>query len=514
MRIIGVATAVLAFLLFLPEALQAVEKVFLTGQDLMAWQGNPEWSMAEDAFLHPTNDRMLSIKPGAGVIVGGHRPGSPPLVSKQRFGDIRAHIEFVIPKGSSSGIFFQGRYELQIYDSYGQDKGAYPGVECGGIYQRWDESRMPKGYEGRSPKVNASRPPGQWQTFDVIFKAPRFDEYGRKVANASFVKVVHNGTVIHENVELGGMTRGSTYTGEEPVGPLLLQGDHGPVAYRNIWIIPIDGEKMGFTNPFFAMDTGTIDEKHRTAKEQVEMLRELGYAGIGYWERNPSRGPRGLADTIVECDRAGLKAFPVYFTIKFDDANDRSLPLIEESIKLLARRDATIWVAITSDVYSKSSAAGDNKAVEVVSRIADAAQQSAVKIALYPHVSFWLEKVDDAVRLAEKCNRRNVGVTFNLYHWLKTDKPENMESVLKKAMPYLFVVTINGSSNEGSIETLDRGPFDVYKFLKTLKSLGFTGPIGLQGYGVSGDVYDNLKRSMSAWRRFCEQATMEEVESL
>lgn len=514
MGIISVATAVLAFLVFPPADAQAVEKIYLTGQDLMAWQGSFEWAMAGDAFLPPNNDRMLSIKPGAGVIVSGQRPGGPPLVSKERFADIRLHIEFLVPKGSDSGILFQGRYELHISDGLGQDKAAYPGAESGGISQRWDENRTPKGYEGYSPRVNASRTAGQWQAFDVIFRAPRFDAEAKKVSNARFVKVVHNGTVIHENVDVSGPTREAVYPGEAAIGPLMLRGDRGQVAFRNIWVVPIDIKKMGLVNPFFAMDTGTIDEKHRTAKEQVEMLKELDYAGIGYWERNPSLGPKGLSETIIQCDRWGLKPYPVYFTIKLEDPNDRSLPLVAQSIKLLAGRQMIIWLAITSDVYPKSSAAGDDKAVEVVGRIADEAQKSAVKVALYPHVSFWLEKVDDAVRIAERVNRRNVGVTFNLYHWLKTDKPENMEATLKMALPFLLVATINGSSGEGSIETLDKGAFDVYKLLKTLKSLGFTGPIGLQGYGIGGDVYDNLKRSMNAWKQFCERMAIEEVENL
>jgi hypothetical protein len=87
--------------------------------------------------------------------------------------------------------------------------------------------------------VNASRPPGEWQSFDVIFRAPRFDASGVKIANAKFVKVVHNGQVIHENIEVRGPTRGARFGDEKSAGPLLLQGDHGPVAYRNVRILPL-----------------------------------------------------------------------------------------------------------------------------------------------------------------------------------------------------------------------------------------------------------------------------------
>ncbi|MHC4808639.1 MAG: 3-keto-disaccharide hydrolase, partial [Planctomycetota bacterium] len=151
--------------------------------------------------------------------------------------DVRAHIEFMVPRGSNSGVYFMGRYEIQILDSWGKKQPTFS--DCGGIYQRWDDKRTPKGYEGRPPRVNASLPPGQWQTFDVIFRAPRFDKTGKKIANARFVKVIHNGILVHRNAEVTGPTRAGTYRDEKPRGPLMLQGDHGPVAYRNIWIVPL-----------------------------------------------------------------------------------------------------------------------------------------------------------------------------------------------------------------------------------------------------------------------------------
>jgi len=213
------------------------DRIYLTGEDLSAWRGDTgQWEVVGNAFLNPDNERMLSSKPGTGAAINGPTGKTNHLISKAEFGDVKAHIEFMVSKGSNSGAYFAGRYEIQIYDSYGVPKGQYPGIECGGIYERWDENRSPKGYEGHSPRVNASRRAGKWQEFDVIFRAPRFDESGKKIANARFEKIVHNGVVIHENVELTGPTRSSAYDDEKPTGPLMLQGDHGPVAYRNIWI--------------------------------------------------------------------------------------------------------------------------------------------------------------------------------------------------------------------------------------------------------------------------------------
>ena len=219
----------------------AVWKNLLPGPGMAGWRKpTGEWQMVGQAVQDPADAKKLAVEPGTGTIVNGPKGRTRNLFTVEAFGDIVAHIEFLVPKESNSGVYFMGRYEIQVFDSYGK-KGAYPGIECGGIYQRWDPKRGKgkEGFEGHSPRVNASRPPGRWQTFDVVFRAPRFDAAGKKVANARFVKVVHNGTVIHENVELTGPTRGAAFNDEQATGPLMLQGDHGPVAYRRIAIVPL-----------------------------------------------------------------------------------------------------------------------------------------------------------------------------------------------------------------------------------------------------------------------------------
>jgi hypothetical protein len=310
---------------------EGTEKIMLTGTDLSAWRPNPGWNVVGDAFEHPHNENLLSVREGTGVIYNGRKAKSPPLVSIQEFGDARIHVEFIIPKGSNSGVYLQGQYEIQILDSWADANIPYPGGECGGIYPRWDETQPVKSYDGHSPLVNASRPHGQWQTFDIIFRAARFDSEGKKIANAKIVKLWHNETLIHKDVELTGPTRGSFKPNDLARGPLVLQGDHGPVAFRNIWVTPLEPDKMELTNPFFAMDTGVIDESHKSAKSQVDMLKELGYAGIGYWERNPAKGAAGLVEMLGELDKSNLKAFGVYFTIKLEEPAEKYTSLIEDS---------------------------------------------------------------------------------------------------------------------------------------------------------------------------------------
>ncbi|HPM85172.1 MAG TPA: DUF1080 domain-containing protein [Candidatus Anammoximicrobium sp.] len=214
------------------------EKATLTGADLDAWRApHGQWQVVADVTAGGEGQRLLISTPGAGVLVNGATGRTSNLHSKAEHGDVEAHVEFLVPKGSNSGVYFQGRYEVQILDSWGVEHPKYG--DCGGIYERWKDNQ---GYEGHAPRVNASREPGQWQSFDVIFRGPRFDAAGRKMANAKFVKVVHNGIVVHENVEVTGPTRASAFQDEKPRGPLMLQGDHGPVAYRNLWIKPVQLE--------------------------------------------------------------------------------------------------------------------------------------------------------------------------------------------------------------------------------------------------------------------------------
>ena len=219
-----------------PAALPALAaEANLVGKDLSTWRDNDgDWSIVGQADMDADNPKQIATKPGPGVLVNGPVGKTKNIFSKLEYADVEAHIEFMVPRGSNSGVYFQGRYEVQVLDSWGVKKLKHG--DCGGIYQRWANDR---GFEGHPPKVNASRKPGEWQTFDVVFLAPRFDAQGNKTANAKFVKVLHNGKVVHENVEVTGPTRAAAFGDEKPLGPLMLQGDHGPVAYRNIRIKPL-----------------------------------------------------------------------------------------------------------------------------------------------------------------------------------------------------------------------------------------------------------------------------------
>ena len=216
-----------------PDSIPIIRDAALEG-----WQGDTGlWAPASDAVLKPDDPSLLEAIPGRGVLVNGPLGKTTNLTSEMLHADMQLHIEFMIPKDATSGVYLMSRYELQIVDSYGNESLSFS--DCGGIYQRFDESRQ-RGWEGRAPLVNASKAPGEWQSFDITFRAPRFNDAGKKTQHARFVKVVLNGQVIHENVEVTGPTRGSKYSNEEPLGALMLQGGQGCVAYRNIDVVHLN----------------------------------------------------------------------------------------------------------------------------------------------------------------------------------------------------------------------------------------------------------------------------------
>ena len=193
-----------------PPVIDERTVVLFGGKSWENWR-NPDGSQS---LWEIQDDQSILVKGGNAVTV-------------EEFGDFQLHIEFLCPptnkegqSKSNSGVYLQGRYEIQVLDSYG----AAPANNlCGGIYQI------------AAPLVNASKPAGVWQSYDVIFRAPRLDDAG-KVTEQPRATVMHNGITIHNNLILPNTTPGGIDRNMVARGPILLQ-DHGdPVRYRNIWI--------------------------------------------------------------------------------------------------------------------------------------------------------------------------------------------------------------------------------------------------------------------------------------
>ena len=174
----------------------------------------------------------IQTKPGTGILFNNYRPGQEKhLLTNWEHGDIMLEMEVMVPKGSNSGIYLQGRYEIQIMDSWTTKTPKYG--DMGGLYRNW-ETEPEKIFMGVPPLANAAKAPGLWQKLNIHFRAPRFDSSGKKIENARLVHVYLNDVLIHNNVEIPRPTGGPISKVEVPKGPLMIQGDHGPVAFRNI----------------------------------------------------------------------------------------------------------------------------------------------------------------------------------------------------------------------------------------------------------------------------------------
>ena len=198
-----------------------------------------------DAFANPgqweniaevkaENKKLLVIKEGEGLLINGRKGKCNNILTKKYYKDIAFHLEFMLAKNSNAGVYFMGRYEIQIFDSYGKGKWGF--ADLGGLYQRWPPARG----AGVAAKVNASKKPGEWQTMDVVFRAPRFDEDGIRTAQAFFKEVRINGQLVQENLYAVGPTRSSKFNDEAAIGPIMIQGDHGPIVIRKMTVKEVD----------------------------------------------------------------------------------------------------------------------------------------------------------------------------------------------------------------------------------------------------------------------------------
>ncbi len=179
-----------------------------------------------------TAPKAVTFSDGSGILLNMNDDVKKDnLITVMEHGDIELSLEVMVPKGSNSGIYLQGRYEVQLLDSWGVKTPKYSDI--GGIYRNW-ETEPGQIYMGKAPLKNAAKAPGLWQKLEIKFKAPRFDETGQKTENAKLIYVDLNGVRIHDHIEIPHATGGPVSKNEVVKGPIMIQGDHGPVAIRNI----------------------------------------------------------------------------------------------------------------------------------------------------------------------------------------------------------------------------------------------------------------------------------------
>ncbi len=256
--------------------------------------------------------------------------------------------------------------------------------------------------------------------------------------------------------------------------------------------------------PFFPFCIDWHDAKKRSFEQQAQMLKELGYPGVGHiWLDK-------VEERIKTLDAAGLRLFQI--TMALDMAPGKTPYDVNRFKEVCALiKDRHVQFCLLLNGMKPSDESADPRAVEILRQMSEQAKDSGAQLLLYPHQNSWVERIQDAVRVADKVNRPNVGVMFNLCHWLRVDKSRDYRPLLKQAMPRLWAVSINGADDfdekpgwERYIQPLDRGSFDVGKLLRTLKELGYRGPVGLQCYGIGGDAREHLARSLAAWQKLRE----------
>ena len=258
-------------------------------------------------------------------------------------------------------------------------------------------------------------------------------------------------------------------------------------------------------NPFFAMDNiarGGPDVA-------PAMLSELGYDGFGGRVPDETMYPAITA--------RGLTFFNGYHVIDFAPTQPAPNDALRHWIVAMRGRGVVLWLAINKVAgadgknYPVSSKDADDFVLAQLRTIADVGAAHGVKVALYPHAGMWLARAEDAMRVADRLARADVGVTFNLCHWLKVEGAERDPTpVLRTMLPRLMFVTISGADTGDTrtmgwdrlIQPLDAGTYDLAGFVRQLRTVGYTGPVGFQGYNIKLEPREALARSMTAWKKF------------
>lgn len=250
----------------------------------------------------------------------------------------------------------------------------------------------------------------------------------------------------------------------------------------------------GADRPLWVFDNG-LGRGTATLAEQAELTKRTGYAGIFY------SGTKDIPQLLAEHKSRGLSVLGIYTGMNVADAKPGYDPGLPDAIRQLKGTGALITFTVNG-----KAAQGDDIAVPIIRAVADLAAQNGLKVALYPHYGFHVARIEDALRVIGKVHKSNVGLVFNLCHWLRSGDEANLSARLKEALPHTYMVSINGADHEGDwdrlIQPLDRGAFDVRGFVQTLLKMGYRGPFAQQCYNVAGDKEENLRRSMAAWRTF------------
>ena len=252
---------------------------------------------------------------------------------------------------------------------------------------------------------------------------------------------------------------------------------------------------------FFAMDTAARLEP----AECAQVLADLGYAGLG-------GRPATAKAHAAALQSKGLVFFNGYHVTNFGYGQTELPADLAKAVDDLAGTGSTLWLGINKVAFPAGVRAGpeygDTIVVPQLKQLLAYAKPKGVKVSLYPHTGFWAAQFEVCLRVANKVDDPNLGVTFNLCHWLKVEGSERDSlQLIKEALPRLNFITINGADTGDTqklgwdklIQPLGRGSYDVGAFVAKTRAAGYRGPFGFQGFGIKMDSKELLKESMEGW---------------
>ncbi len=258
-------------------------------------------------------------------------------------------------------------------------------------------------------------------------------------------------------------------------------------------VMPTRGEEPANPAPkLYVFQNGL---RFKTVDEGVQLIKKLGYDGVG------SVYPDKLVEFKTACDKEGLKVFSVYLGSKVSADNFQYGKDIDESIQLLKGTDTLLELNI-----QRGDHPSDAQAIALIKEIAGKAKEAGLKLVIYPHDKFYVERIDHALKIIKATECDNVGIAFNLCHFLKVQPNDNLFATLTEAKPLLWSVSICGADADGKdwntlIRPLDEGTFDQALLLKHLHEIGHPNAIGFQCFNIRIDPTENLTRSIKAWKK-------------
>jgi sugar phosphate isomerase/epimerase len=276
---------------------------------------------------------------------------------------------------------------------------------------------------------------------------------------------------------------------------------------------PVCAQKK-LNNIFYAQNTlNGFKNAPQTALDKVKLLKAIGYEGLEGF------GYQDFFELKKALDQEGLGMPVNYVELNFE-AGGRLNNTSDDEIKAMIRassKEAVIYFHLHSNSFKDDKETGDQVATVILRDLADYSASFGVKLCVYPHAGFYCETVAHSIKLAKMVGRKNYGAAMNLCHLLKVEGSEGIDGKIKEFAPFLFAVNICGADGGNTrqlgwdrlIQPLGEGSFDTYRFVKSLRDNGYSGPIGLQCYNLKGDAVETLTRSMETWKGYKERYSEE-----